>query len=100
MRVRITIDEDQDTGEGMSLGINSDGADPFDIFRLLIAGAEMVVYGQVVSDLSDSGATDGQAEYGAPLRTRLLALDVLLNQEMQPYHWVHMDGLDLSPEGG
>lgn len=91
MKVRIIIEEDPDSADGISLGITSDGSDRFDLFRLLIAGAEMVVYGEVVSSLFENGGTQEQADYGAPMRTRLLALDVLLNQDMQPYSWVQLD---------
>lgn len=91
MKVNITIERDDDDEESTSMGISASGIEPIDVFKMLIAGAEMVFYDGVRNDLQANGATADQAEYGAPLRNRLLAVEVMMSQPLTPYSWVHMD---------
>lgn len=89
MRVNVSIEGDDETETTM--GISADGLDAWGIFRLLLQGAEMVVYQDVVTDLMHNGATQEEVGYGAPLRTRLLALEQMLANDMTPYDWVTFD---------
>jgi hypothetical protein len=91
MKVRIVIENDEASDSGVSMGISAAGVEPFDVFKLLLAGAEMMVYQGVVLDLVGNGASLEEAEFAGPLRTRLLALEQMINQELQPYQWVSID---------
>lgn len=103
MKVTVTIErEDGDEDATASMGIVADNIDPFEVFKLMMAGAEMVIYDVVLQSLLANGAEESEAEYGAPLRTRLLATEILLGQPITPYNWVRLDmgGVDLGPEEG
>jgi hypothetical protein len=92
MKVNITIEKDDDDEDAsVNMGISAEGLDPFDVAKLLLAGAEMSMYNMVRGSLEGNGASAEMAEYGAPLRTRLLATEILLNQELTPYSWVALE---------
>lgn len=92
MKVTVTIERDDDgTDESTSMGVSASGVEPMDVCRMLMAGAEMVMYDQVRQSLMDNGVDEEAATYGAPMRTRLLALEVLISQEITPYNWVRLD---------
>jgi hypothetical protein len=89
MKVRVTIEENDDAE--MTMGISAEAVEQLDIFRLLIAGAEMVAFDHVRRELRENGATEEEAEYAAPLRTRIFAMEALVEQSMQPYQWIQLD---------
>ena len=89
MRVHVTIEQDDDTE--LSMGVSADGMDRFEVARLLLAGAEMVLYDEVVTQLTDNGASVEQVEFGAPLRTKMLVVEQVVRAEPTPYHWVQVE---------
>lgn len=93
MKVHVTIErEDGDeVGESTSMGVSAVGLEPYDVCRLLLAGAEMVVYDLVRDSLSLNGAEPASVAFAAPLRTRLFVIETLTAQEPVPYDWVHLD---------
>lgn len=92
MKIHLTV-EDDDTGQ-LSMGITADTPDMLEVFRLLVAGAEMVVYNHVLNSLLDGGASAEEAAYAAPLRARLLAIEQITQQDMQPYQWIELGAAD------
>lgn len=99
MKVNVTIErEDGDElGETMSMGVSAAGLEPNDVCKLLLAGAEMVVYDMVRDSLEQNGGDPAAVSYAAPLRTRLYVIETMLAQEPTPYDWVHLDlSTDLS----
>lgn len=93
MRVSVTIerDDDDEIGESTSMGISAGGVEPLQVAKLLMAGAEMILYPIVEQNLSENGATADEVAYGAPLRTRIFTMEILTTQEPTPYHWVRLE---------
>lgn len=73
------------------MGISAAGLEPHDVCKLLIAGAEMVVYDLVRDSLVINGGSEEEADYAAPLRTRLHVIETLVAQEPTPYNWVRLE---------
>jgi hypothetical protein len=90
MQAKITIEQPDNSDEGVNLGISATG-DPMEVFEMLLKGAEMIVYQMVRDSLVENGASELEADYAAPLRTRLLALEIFTKQEITPYSWVSLD---------
>lgn len=91
MKVTVTIEQDGDDESSTSMGISAAGVDPMQAFKMMLAGAEMIVHDVVHKSLMDNGAEQIEADYASPLRTRILALEILVTQPITPYSWVQMD---------
>lgn len=93
MRVTVSIerDDDDEAGETTSMGISAEGIPPLEVFALLMAGAEMVVYDHVYAEMIEHGGGAEEVAYAVPLRTRLLSIEQLVAQQLTPYTWVTLD---------
>lgn len=86
--VQITADESL---QNISVGVSAEGLQPQEVGEVLLRSGESMLQDYVRQALIANGMSAGQAELVAPVRARLLAVELLLKFEMEKFGWVLMD---------
>lgn len=90
MDVTVNISR-ENADDDPTLSVTAHGATVGEVFELMLAATENVIGRGIASALVDNGATAEEAEYAAPLRTRLLMVETLMQQPFRSFDAVMLD---------
>jgi len=78
-------------GADPTVSVTADGASIGDVFEMVLASAEIIIGREVAAQLQNNGASPTEVTYATPLRTRLLAVETLMQQPFRSFEMAVLD---------